>query len=255
MNYTAIINLLQLIILNDPTPPAVGSQEFLQYSGLIGPIGIGTWENERGVLWRELIEPLVNAFTLAAGAPSVNTFSLPSDFKFMYDSQITLTYTSGSQLTFKVKQSAEAEFNPYNQIKEFYVFGNPSAGYTLVPGWTVNAGDPEVGATLSFRYYKTAIQPTLDSTGNITSLNDVPEMSDPRYIVYTVAAQIQGGNYNTAQQVSMENKAAYYMTQMRNANEMPSNYQDNYVKDIDHLLRHQGRYRNAHISPDGSYGN
>lgn len=254
MNFTQLINLLQLIVLNDPTPPTTGSQEFLQYSGMIGPIGIGTWENERGVLWRELITPYTTT-ALVAGAPSANTITLPSNFKFMYDGQVTATLTSGSQLTFKVKKPDEQELNPYNQVREFYVFGNPSAGFTLVPGFTIGATDPLVGAVLNFNYYKTATQPTLDTAGNITNLTAKPEMSDPRFIVYTVAAQIQGGNYNTAQQTSMENKAAYYMSQMRIANEMPSNYQDNYVKDADYLLRHQGSQRNPNIAPNGSYGN
>ena len=56
------------------------------------------------------------------------------------------------------------------------------------------------------------------------------------FIVYKVSAQVSVANYNTTLYQTMEDKANYSLLNMRMANDMSSNFQDNYIKDIDQLL-------------------
>ena len=235
-SYQSLINAIQLQTLNDPTSPSPGSQEFLIYSAMINNLAIPTWENERGTLWNELWVSQPNAFTIPASASSATTpptFSLPGDFKFLYDGIIQVTYpgsVSGAPNVrpFKVKMLPELALNPRQSLPEFYVTGNIVNGFSLQMGWFPQAGSAEVGATISYRYYKYAAQ--------LVNLTDVPEMSDPNFIIYKVSAQVNANNYNTQNYQIMEDKANYSLLNMRMANDMSANYQDDYIKDIDALV-------------------
>lgn len=235
------MNAIQLQALNDPTPPAFNSQEYLIYGQMIANLAIPTWENERGTLWNELWVPEVNYATIAVqtdGSPQ--TFSLPQDFKFIGDGYIWVNYPGGTpsqpqSRSFKVKMLPELSLNNLQNIPEFYVYGNAINGFTLQTGWVPQADQAEIGATITFRYYKHAAIPTFDSQGNLTDTSDVPEMSDPNFIIYKVAAQVNAANYNMNLYQIFEDKANYSLLQMRAGNDMASNFMDDYVKDIDGL--------------------
>lgn len=237
--YQQIINAIQLQTLNDPTAPVSGSQEFLIYSQMIGNLAIPTWENERGTLWNELWVPVPNGGTIQVGTTS---FDLPSDFKFIGDGSIWITYPNSTASNPQVQSRAvkmlpELSLNPRTDKPEFYVTGNAVNGYQLLLGWVPEASSAEVGATISYRYYKHANIPTYDTAGNIIDLNDVPEMSDPNFIIYKVSAQVSANNFNSILYQIMEDKANYSLLMMRAANDMASNFMDDYVKDIDGLVR------------------
>lgn len=223
MNNKAIKGLIQLRALNDPSGVTSGSQEDLTYTQLIAD-AILTWENERDVLWDELWLDMPNVTTISS---STATIDLEDDFKFIGGAFIRLALPGGGIIWRPVKMLRERVLNPQNTIHEFYVQGNPSEGYQLLLGWNVGESDAELGAQVSYCYYKTATQLVRD--------NDIPEMSDPRYIVYNVAATVAGLNYNWNLNAALEAKAADAMTNMRTGNEMASNYQDDYIKDADWL--------------------
>lgn len=232
-SYTNLINAIQLQLLNDPTPPAPNSQEYVSYANLIANLAIPAWENERGTLWQELWVDVPNDATISAGLTNI---PLPSDFKFIGGGYVRLTYPSGTIRQFPIKKIEEIELNPQNTMPYFYVQGNIKSGFQLILGWTPKAGDAEIGATVSFRYYKFASVPTLDTSGTLTNGSDVPEMADPYFIVYKVAAQVAAATYNMNMYQVMEDKANYSLLNMRMANDMASNFMDDYVKDIDGLL-------------------
>lgn len=237
-SYSSLIGAIQLATLNDPNTPVVGSQEYLIYSQLIANLAIPTWENERNVLWNEL---WVDEPAYATIQAQQGDIALPSDFKFIGGGYVRLNYPGGTTTNpiirpIPVKKLNEIELNPYDNQMEFYVYGNPLNGYYLRPGWIVQTGAAEVGATLSFRYYKYANVPYFDSTGKMLNPNDCPEMSDPNFIIYKVAAQVSAANYNLQLYQIMEDRANYSLKNMVSANEMSSNFMDSYVKDIDGLL-------------------
>lgn len=246
MTYQQIINAIQLQTLNDPTAPTSTSQEYAIYVNMVNTLAIPVWENERGVLWDELWVDQKDFFTIAAASGTTPVdIPLPSDFKFMFDGVIWVTYpgstaTGMRKRSFKLKKLAEWALNPLNNQPEFYFWGNPVNGYFLRLGWLPQTGDAEIGGTVSFRYYKFANLAQIDSTNVLLNPNDTPEMSDPNFIVYKVSAQVSANNFNMNLYQIMEDKANYSLLQMRTAQEMSSNFEDNYVKDIDRLLGYSG---------------
>ena len=233
--YQSLINAIQLQTLNDPTPPATSSQEYAIYSQMINNLAIPSWENERGTLWNELWVNKTNYYTISASSATTTipqSTPLPADFKFMFDGIINVTYpgstTSAPNIrAFQVKMLPELALNPRNNLPNFYVTGNIVNGFRLQLGWWPQAGAAEIGANISFRYYKYA--------NTLSNPNDVPEMSDPNFIIYKVSAQVNANNYNTQNYQIMEAKANYSLLNMRMANDMSANYQDDYIKDIDAL--------------------
>jgi hypothetical protein len=246
MTYQQIINQIQLQTLNDPTPPAVGTQEYQTYSQLIGSFAIPAWENERGVLWNELWVDESNYATIVVNQSDI---SLPSDFKFIGGGFIRLTYTGSTTAApkiraFPVKMLPEVELNPRLNLPEWYIYGNISTGFFLKCGWSPQTGAAEIGATVSFRYYAYASTPILGATSTSAILNpsDSPQMSDPTFIVDKVSALVSANNFNMQLYQIQEDKANYKLGQMRMANDMASNFMDDYIKDIDGLVSSGSRY-------------
>lgn len=235
--YANIISASQLTALNSPTPPVPGSQQYLIYVQYINQLAIPTWSGQRGVLWNELLVDQPSYTTLAVGTTSV---ALPSDFKFMGGGYVRLTYMnsltpSPATVPLPVKRLPEIELNPYQNKREFYVSGNIRDGFELILGWPIQQGDAEVGATISFRYYKYATVAQTNNQGILINPDDVPEMSDPSYVFKKVTAAVAAANYNLNLYTIYEGQATDSLTQMIQANEMPTNFQDNYVKDVDQL--------------------
>lgn len=258
-SYQTLINQIQLQTLNDPTPPVVGTQEYQTYSQLIADYAIPVWENERGVLWKELWNDESNYATIVVNQPDI---ALPSDFKFI-GGFIRLTYpgstTAAPQIrAFPVKQIEELELNPLYNQPEVYVYGNIQNGFYLKFGWVPQSGAAEIGSTLSFRYYSYATVLSLNAsqTGAILNPNDVPQMSDPMFIVYKCSAMVSANNFNMQLYQIQEDKANYSLKQMVMANEMASNFMDDYIKDIDGLTDTGNRYPNKYNSGywTGSFG-
>lgn len=236
-SYANIIAAAQLTALNSPTPPTPGSQQYQIFVNYINFLAIPTWENQRNVLWNELWVDAPNFATLAVGTTSI---ALPSDFKFMGGGFVRITYPDGTQnpsvLPVPVRRLPEIELNPYNNQREFYVVGNIQNGFELIPGWQIQEGAAEVGATISFRYYKYAAVAQTNAQNILLNPNDVPEMSDPSYVFKKVTAAVAAANYNLNLYTIYEAQATDALTQMIQANEMNTNYQDDYVKDVDALL-------------------
>lgn len=233
--YGNIITAAQLLALNSPTPPAPGDQQYQIYALYINYLAIMSWENQRNVLWNELWVDEPAYATIQAGTTSIQ---LPSDFKFIGGGFVRINYpgTPTAVRPTPVKRLVEIELNPYNNQKEFYVQGNIQQGFNLLLGWTPAPGDPEVGATISFRYYKYANIAQLNSQNVLVNPSDIPEMSNPMYVFQKVTAAVAAANYNTNLYQIYEAAAADSLVNMITANEMSSNYMDNYVKDVDYLL-------------------
>lgn len=256
--YGNLINQIQLQTLNDPTPPTAGSQEYQTYAQLIANMAIPTWENERDVIWNELWTDQKNYATIVVNQPDI---ALPNDFKFMFGGFIRLTYpgstTANPQVrAFPIKKLEELDLNPRFNLPEWYVYGNIQSGFFLKPGWIPQAGAAEIGATVSFRYYAYAQVPLLTANSTLSNPNDVPQMSDPNFIIYKVSAMVSANNFNTQLYQIQEDKANYSLKQMVMANTMASNFMDDYVKDIDELVGIGRRIPNKFNSGfwTGSYG-
>ena len=245
LTYTQLITNISVNALNNPNPPETGSTDYLTFTNLINNLAIPSWENERGVLWNELWTDEPNFTTITVGMTSI---PLPDDFKFIGGGYVRLTYPSSVNSSavrpVPVKKLEEIELNPYNNKREFYVSGSIPNGFNLLLGWTPQTGDAEIGATVSFRYYRYAIQ--------LVNPQDVPEMSDPNFITYKVAAAYARNNFNMNLYQINENLANYSLTNMRKANSMASNFMDDYIKDVDYLTNN-GNYWPGRRHLDGGY--
>lgn len=237
LTYQQIVNAIQLQTLNDPNPPGSTTQEYQTYTQLIANLAIPTWENERNVLWNELWVDEPNYTTIVVSQPDI---ALPPDFKFIGGGYVRLTYTGSTSAApriraFPVKMLPEIELNPMQNLPEFYIYGNVQNGFFLKLGWIPQTGAAEIGAQLSFRYYKYANTPVLNSSYVLQNPSDVPEMSDPNFIIYKVSAAVSAANFNMQLYQIQEDKANYSLKNMIQANTMASNFMDDYIKDVDGL--------------------
>lgn len=259
-SYQNLINQIQLQTLNDPTPPAVGTQEYQTYAQLISSYAIPSWEGTRNVLWNELWNDEVAYTTITVGQPDI---ALPADFKFIGGGYIRLTYTGSTSSqpkirSFPVKKIEELELNPLYNLPEFYVYGNVQSGFFLKLGWIPQTGAAEIGATVGFRYYSYATTLVLgaSSTSAIANPLDSPQMSDPLFIIYKVSALVSANNFNQQLYQIQEDKANDSLNAMVQANEMASNFMDDYIKDIDGLTSTSSRRISRYNSGfwGGNYG-
>jgi hypothetical protein len=74
-------------------------------------------------------------------------------------------------------------------------------------------------------------------------------MSDPLFIIYKVSAMVSANNFNMQLYQIQEDKANDSLNNMVQANNMASNFMDDYIKDIDGLTgsssRHLSRYNSG----------
>lgn len=259
-SYQTIINQIQLMALNDPTPPAVGTQEYQTYTQMISNYAIPQWEATRNVLWNELWNDVSDYATIVVDQPDI---LLPDDFKFIGGGFIRLVYPNSTSeapqiRSFPVKKIEELELNPLYNQPEFYVYGNIQTGFYLKLGWTPQIGAAEIGATINFRYYSyaTNIQFAVNSSNAILNPTDVPQMSDPMFIVYSVAAMVNANNFNMQLYQVQSDLANSSLNAMVEANEMASNFMDDYIKDIDGLTDTGRHYKSKYFSGywTGNYG-
>ena len=134
-------------------------------------------------------------------------------------SYIRIITTSGSTIRVEVCKPEEADKFVQAQLRRAYFTGNQAAGFTLNFTVTFPVGDVEIGGSIQFDYYKSALAPA--SASDITWS---PEMSNPDYIIYWVAAQKHLMDSNTNEYEVYQNIADNTMQNMRIANEtMPMN--------------------------------
>lgn len=194
--------------------PAVGSSDWIIRMNLINS-AIAYWAAQRGVEWNEL-------WTTGNTTPSVITLSttsyaMPTDFNYM-GGYIRLVLTNGQKAPIEVIKASDAQQYINQSVNKAYITGKPGS-YILKLLWTPSATDPYLGATIEFDYYK---YPLL-----LTSASEVPEMSNPWYIVHYVTAKLfqtqSPTNYNIHNNLSID-----MMSQMMEGNQMTGLYSGNY---------------------------
>jgi hypothetical protein len=157
--------------------------------------GIRTWAKDNGTEWVELASPHQD-FTIQTGTTS---FGLDDEFEFLdgvFDSQ-------GYSL--EVKGARQAT----RPGQYFYLTGNKSDGYQLNLGWTPNDKDNLVGTTIRVLSYREPVE--------LKRPTDIPEMSDPGYLVAYVTAELMIDD-DTTQYTKYSNDAAIRLANMRQLN-------------------------------------
>lgn len=166
---------INTLVNNDNDTPASTDDEWAVRLNLINQ-SIGKWEAS-DVFWDELW----TTYTHGSTVTTATTYTLTmTDLRFL-GSRIRLILSGA---TTYVPVISPEEYEAYaGEARVAYITGNVSAGWTLNLGWTPVSGDGTYGATIKFNYYKYATEFTTSS-----ATTDKPEMADPNFIVYDVAA-------------------------------------------------------------------
>ena len=204
------ITYLNSLYEQDSTPPTVGSDDYTVWTGLLN-IAISIWENEEGVLWRELYTTLADA---ADGDKTITAskwdYDCPSNFNFVVG-KVRLVSPSGVSTYYEVLPTSDVSLYDDNSGQWCYFTGNASTGYKLHfnPDLTLTTG-----YTIVYEYYKTATK--------LSSGTDTFEMADPMFAVFYALSELKKDEGDT----SALSIATQKLEAMKTKNIMPSLYQD-----------------------------
>jgi hypothetical protein len=169
--------------------------------------GIRRWAHDNATRWQELAENV----TLGSVRAGQTTFSLPGDY-FMLDG---VFWPNGDKLPIRnIRQATD-------EGRYGFVSGNVRDGFTLNLGWTPSLG-PEVGQNLRLLYYR---EPRI-----LNKPGDVPEMSDPNFLVAYTASEVNIGD-DTTMYAKFNGDALNYLANMRDINSQIAQGQEFYIED------------------------
>ncbi len=216
-NLSIIQDQVQAILEGDPDTPTSGDEFNVRTT--LSNSSILTWESERDVEWQELWTTNSTGGTIADGTTE---YAAPAGFKKAggFVRFVLLGVTTDIPV---ISPDQAQIFEDDTQV--CYFIGNPQDGYTLTLNWTPATGDGQVGSTIQYDYYKFA--------DTLATSTDMPEMSDPMYIVYKVCSTIFGQRSNFNMYTVYETMAQNSLAQMKLANATPANYQYNELADIE----------------------
>jgi hypothetical protein len=189
MTEQEIINASYSLLEQDSTHWGTTDDEYLTAREFFN-MGIGRWEVYSNTTWRDLWTQLSDAASTLAGdattSASTSDYDCPSDLIRPGGWVTTAASTATSTHTFWTVKQPEDIAGLANSDDYFCWFtGNKNTGWDLHfnPRITLTAGE-----TIDYPYYKAA------STSTATSF--VPEMSDPYYLAYFVAAHMSEEGIN-----------------------------------------------------------
>lgn len=215
---------IQTLVDNDSETPETTDDEWTTRLNLIN-LAIGKWESS-DILWDELWTTYTHPSVIVAGTLTYSLSTLANLRKPGGFLKLTLNgeETEIELISPDVYQSLEGE------QKVAYLTGNNLSGWTLNLGWTPAAGDGTTGATMSFPYFKYATRFT-----SASAVTDKPEMSDPNFIVYDVAAAKSLLESKNNQFSVYSTEAQNCMDRMRLMNEITAPFNDGGLDDLDYI--------------------
>jgi len=172
-----IVSYVNTLYEGDDTPPSSGDEDYTVWTSLAN-IAIDLWENEEGMLWRELFVKLEDASdgdkTTVAGT---NSYDVPSDFRLPASGYVWLG-SGTSKTAYKVISQEEAQLHSIDSERWCYFLLDGSPTLEINPNLTITGG-----YTINYEYYKKATK--------LSSGSDTPEMSDPMFIVYYILSELK----------------------------------------------------------------
>lgn len=199
MTLDDILTKIHIIYEGDTTYPSSGEEDYEVRLQMIND-AIDEWAYLENTYWKELFTNLSDAATGDKTATaSDNEYDAPSDFRFI-SSFLYITDTNNIKHYYKyIKQDEVINYQAeYPSGKAFYITGKPTA-------YKINILNPVAG-TINYSYYKTP--------SHLSSSTDVPEMSNPLFIVYSVVAklyELDNRNDLVSKYIQMANNALNQM--------------------------------------------
>lgn len=177
LTLTNAISKLNTLYNGSSTPPVAGEEDYIVWTDLFN-IAINLWEDEEGILWKEL-------FVKSADAPDGDivtvegdsSYALPSLFKFPASGYVWLG-SGTSKTAFKVVRQEDVTLWENDTSKWCYFTNDLSSTLEFNPNCSILGNEPIV-----YSYYKYA-QP-------LTTGTDSFEMSDPMFAVYYALSELK----------------------------------------------------------------
>lgn len=202
------ITYLNTLYNGSSTPPDFGEEDYTVWTSFIN-LGVSLWENEEGVLWRELFVKLADAAdgdkTTSSGDYS---YALPTNFKFPASGYVWLG-TGTNKTAFKVVTQEEVQLYENNASNWCYFLLDTTPTLEFNPNCTIPNGQ-----TISYNYYKTATA--------LSAAADTFDMSDPLFTVYYALSELKKEEGDTSALDIAEQK----LESMRVKNMMPTWFQE-----------------------------
>lgn len=205
---TKLNTLLEL----DSTAPSAGEEDYTVWTDLFNT-ATNLWENEEGVLWKELFVKLVDAPDGDKTTDGGTSYDCPTLFKFPASGYVWLG-TGTNKTAYKVIKQHEVQLFENNSENWCYFLMDASPTLEFNPNLSISSGQ-----TISYNYYKYA--------SALSTASDVFEMSDPMFAVYYALSELTKEEGN-AQALNL---ASQKIEAMKTRNEQPAWFQE------DSLLR------------------
>ena len=212
-----IMNSVYVNVDDDITSATTIDDEWNARLQLIN-MGIGAWERQ-DVYWRELWKN----YTFPETISSATTYSVSATDFLMPGSLLFCTDSSGNVQILDIIFPQDVIKYVNNGGRAAYFTGNAASGWTLNLTWTPTQGDGIYGTTPSVYYYKSA--------NRVSGPTDVPEMSDPTYLVWYVTYQKQLFYNRTDMAQDALTQSQESMMNMRIKNELNVNFGSNRIED------------------------
>lgn len=202
------ITYINTLYEGDSSVTSEGEEDYTVWTSYLN-LAINLWENEEGVLWKELFVKLADASdgdkTSSAGDWS---YDCPSDFRFPASAYVWLG-SGSNKYVYRVIQQEEVQLYENNTDRWCYFLQDGSPTLEFNPNLVI----PD-SYTISYNYYKKASQV---STGT-----DTFEMADPMFAVYYAVSELKREEGDTSGAVIATQK----MEAMKTANVMPAWFQE-----------------------------
>lgn len=202
------INYINTIYELDSTAPTAGEEDYEVWTSMLN-IAKNLWENEEGVLWKELFVKLEDASSGDKTTDGTTSYTCPTDFVFPASAFVWVGTTA-----YKVIRIEDLQLLEDDSGEWCYFVGGTSPTLEFNKNLSMTTGD-----TISYNYYKHA--------SKLTTGTDKMEMSDPMAAVYYVVGELkkEEGDSSALQVYSQKIEA------MKTKNHMPTWLMDNSLLD------------------------
>lgn len=202
------ITKINTLYNSSSTAPSSGEEDYTVWTDLLN-IAISLWENEEGMLWRELFVKLADAATGDKTTTTATSYACPTDFKFPNSAYVWLG-TGDTKTAYKVIKQEDIQLyeNSGENWCYFLMDGSPTLEFN--PNLTITSGQ-----TINYNYYKFA--------SSVAVAADTFEMSDPMFAVYYAVSELKKEEGDTsalqiAQQKLEAMRTLNFMTAQRQSN-------------------------------------
>lgn len=188
------IGFINTIFEADSTPPVYGDEDYSLWTSLIN-LAVNIWENEEGILWKELFVDLADASDGDKTTDGTNSYDCPTDFVFANGGYVWLG-TGANKTQYAVIRAQDKHLYENNSDYWCY-FLNGKLEFN--PNLTIDSG-----LTITYEYYKTATALTVAAS--------TFEMSDPMFTVYYALSELKKEEGDTTMAQIASQKLAAMVT-------------------------------------------